>query len=295
MKEAMSSFPNPSLRGSCERFRGESKFQIYPWYAAFHYSIERFREALLWSFVMMKSDSNGDGYLDWSERQAILEAIRPGKKALAGEDASTPVTTASGRERMYYQLDRMQRRAGLQPPLSNVNVLWTSLDGPETIRDVKCHNFHVDKCFGESFDASVSDASYRNPDFTAANIFTQLSRREPRCGDCVIKFMLSGAPRGLEPLLPPKVHYREREMVIKALLKYQHTIVEPDALFVMVKDAEQAETELLDRTIKRKKEYSQWCLNDDVMTDDTRAVAKVNGVIQTVFQTLFPDRGKWER
>ena len=196
---------------------------------------------------------------------------------------------------MFYKVSKLQEKAGLQPPLANVNILWTSIDGPETIRDVKCHNFHIDKCFAESFDTSVSDASYRNPDFTSANIFTQLSRREPKCGDCVIKFMLSTTPKGLEPLLPSRTHYREREMVVKALLKYQHTIVEPDALFVMVKDAEQAQTELLDRTVGRKKEFSQWCLNDDVMTEDAKAVAKVNSVIQTVFKTLFPGKGRWER
>jgi hypothetical protein len=84
-------------------------------------------------------------------------------------------------------------------------------------------------------------------------------------------------------------------MIIKALLKYQHTVIEPETLFVMVKDAEQAETELLDRTIKRKKQFSQWCLNDDVMTEDEKAVTKVNVVIQTVFNTLFPDKGRWEK
>lgn len=295
MKEAMASFPSPALRGACERFRGESKYQIYPWYAAFHYSIERFREALLWSFVMTRSDTNGDGYLDWSERQALLNAIRPGKRAMAGEDTSTPAKTSEGRDRMFYQLPSIHKKAGLQPPLTNVNVLWTSLDGPETIRNVKCHNFYVDSCLAESFDSPLSDDSYPNPDFTTANIFAQLSRRDPKCGDCLIKFMLSTTPRGLEPLLPPKSRRKERETVVKALFKYQHTVIEPDAMFVMVKDAEQAEVELLDRTIKRNKHVGQWCLNDDVMTDDSKVVAKVNRVIQTVFKTLFPTKGRWEK
>jgi hypothetical protein len=295
MKEAMASFPSPALRGACERFRGESKFQIYPWYAAFHYSIERFREALLWSFVTARSDANGDGYLDWSERQVLLDAIRPGRKATSGEDASTPAKTAEGRDRMFYQLPAVHKKAGLQPPLSNVKVIWTSLDGPETIRDVKCNNFHIDSCFAESFDSPLSDASYPNPDFSTTNIFTQLSRREPKCGDCLIKFMLSTVPRGLEPMLPPKSRHHERETIIKALLKYQHTVIEPDATFVMVKDAEQAEHELLERTILRNKHVSQLCLNDDVMTDDAVAVAKVNGVIQTVFKTLFPTKSRWEK
>ncbi|TID27880.1 putative udp-glucose 4-epimerase protein [Venturia nashicola] len=294
MKEAMASFPSPALRGACERFRGESKFQIYPWYAAFHYSIERFREALLWSFIMVRMDANNDGYLDWAERQTLLAAIKPGRKATAGEDESTPIKVAEGRDRMFYQLPAVHKRAGIQPPLSNVKVTWTSLDGPETIRDVKCHNFHVDQCLAESFDSPLSDRSYRNPDFSTANIFSQLSRRDPKCGDCLIKFMLSTVPRGLEPLLPPKSRRHERETTIKALVKYQHTIIDPDAMFVMVKDAEQAETEVMDRAVNRNKYVTQYCFNDDVMTEDPKAVAKVNKVIQRVFKTLFPHKSRWE-
>lgn len=294
MKEAMASFPSPALRGVCERFRGESKFQIYPWYAAFHYSIERFREALLWSFIMARMDTNKDGYLDWAERQTLLAAIEPGRQTTAGEDASTPVKVAEGRDRMFYQLPAIHKRAGLQPPLSNIKVMWTSLDGPETIRDVKCHKFHIDHCLAESFDSPLSDRSYRNPDFTTANIFSQLSRRDPKCGDCLIKFMLSTVPRGLEPLLPPKSRRHERETTIKALLKYQHTIIDPDAIFVMVKDAEQAETEMIDRAISQNKHVTQYCFNDDVMTEDPKAVAKVNEVIQKVFRTLFPHKSRWE-
>jgi hypothetical protein len=294
MKEAMATFPSAALHGACERFRGESKYQIYPWYAAYHYSIERFREALLWSFIMTRSDTNGDGYLDWKERQQLLSSIKSGARAASEDDASTPARTAEGRERLFYQLPAILKRAGLQPPLSQAKVLWTSLDGPETIHNVKCQKFFIDKCFADSFGSPISDSSYRNPEFSTSNILIQLSRRNPNCGDCVIKFMLSTTPAGLEPLLPPKSRRREREIVVKALLKYQHTVVEPDGMFVMVKDAEQVETELLERTINRGTRVSQWCFNDDVMTEDEKAVAKVNRVIQTIFKTLFPIKSRWE-
>ena len=294
MKEAMASFPSPAIRGACERFRGESDFQIYPWYVAFHYAIERFREVLLWSFIMTRGDANGDGYLDWQERQAVIEALQAGRRALDGGDVSTPTRTAAGRERMFYRLPQMLEQAGLEPPISNVNILWTSLDGPETIRKAKCHNFQIARCFAESFDSPVSDASYPNPDFGTGNIFSQLSQREPKCGDCFTKFLLSTTTRGLEPMLPPRSSTGDRELVIKALLKYQHTVMDPDAMFVMVKDAEQAETELLERALKRNKHVGQWCLNDDVMTEDEAAISKVNDVIQTVFRTLFPVKGRWE-
>lgn len=294
MEEAMASFPTPSARGACDRFRGESKYQIYPWYATFHYAIERFREALLWSFVMTRADTNGDGYLDWTERQAVLAAIRPGRRLFMRGDSSTPSRIVGGRDRMYYQVPAIHKQAGIQPPLSQANILWTSLDGPETIRNVKCNNFYIDKCLAQSFDSPISDRTYPNPDFSATNIFSRLTKLQPKCGDCLMKFILSTTQRGLEPLLPPRTKSHQREIIVKALVKYQHTVIEPDGMFVMVTDAEQARNDLLERTVKKKKKVGQWCLNDDVMTEDDSAVAKVKEVIQTVFTTLFPDKGRWE-
>ncbi|XDG00429.1 hypothetical protein ABKA04_000044 [Annulohypoxylon sp. FPYF3050] len=297
MEEAMASFPQPSAKGACERFRGESKFQIYPWFASFHYTIERFREALLWSFIMSRSDKNTDGYLDWAERQHILEAVEPGWRQLASKDVSKPAAQSPDRDRMYYKLPQILQRAGLQPPQANINILWTSLDGPETIRNIKCNDFSVDKCFGDSFASPLSDATTRNPDFTASNIFSRLSYQHPQCGDCLIKFLLASQPRGLEPLLPPKnAKPHDREVIVKALRKYQHTIVDTDAMkFVMVKDAEQAETELLERTIRRGKVFGQWCLNDDVMTESAQEVGRVREVMAQVFEDLWPGRGRWEK
>jgi hypothetical protein len=300
MEETMASFPNPSHKGTCERFRGESRYQIYPWYASFHYTIERFREVLLWSFIMSRSDSNSDGYLDWRERQNMLEAIEPGWRQLATSDSSKPAVQSPIRERMYFQLPEILRKAGLQAPKVNVNVQWTSLDGPETIRNVKCHDFSVDKCFGDSFGSPLSDAgatSSLNPDFAAASVLSRISSQHPECGDCLIKFLLAATPRGLEPLLPPKsAKSHHRQTVVKALKKYQHTIVDTDSMkFVMVRDAEQARTELLERTIRPGRTYGQWCLNDDVMTESAEEVGRVKDVMRTVFETLWPEKGRWER
>ncbi|KAI1846227.1 hypothetical protein JX265_010604 [Neoarthrinium moseri] len=297
MKETMSSFPQPSNKGTCERFRGESHFQIYPWYASFHYTIERFREALLWSFIMSRSDANSDGYLDWKERQNILETLEPGWRQLSTKDSSKPATQAANRERMFYKVPEILQKAGLQPPKVNMNILWTSLDGPETIRNSKCHDFNVDKCFADSFGSPVSDATSPNPDFSASNVFSRLSSQHPECGDCLIKFLLASTPRGLEPLLPPKsTKQHDRQVIIKALKKYQHTVVDTDAMkFVMVKDAEQAQMELLDRTIRQGKTYGQWCLNDDVMTESAEQVGRVQDVMKTVFKTLWPEKGRWEK
>ncbi|KAK6080881.1 hypothetical protein SCUP234_04979 [Seiridium cupressi] len=297
MKETMASFPEPSRSGVCERFRGESRFQIYPWFANFHYTIERFREALLWSYIMSRSDTNSDGYLDWKERQNILRAIEPGWRQLSVKQDGRPAPQAADRDRMYYHLPDILRQAGLQPPKVNVHVLWTSLDGPETIRAIKCSEFTVDECFADSFGSPASDFSSPNPDFTTTNIFSRISKQRPECGDCIMKFLLASTPRGLEPLLPPKSSKRHhREIIIKALKKYQHTVIDIDAMkFVMIKDAEQAQMELLERTIRQGEIFGQWCLNDDVMTESPEQVGRIRDVMKTIFETLWPKKGQWER
>lgn len=303
MREAMASFPRPSMNGACQRFRGEDRFQIYPWFAAFHYSIERFREALIWSFVALRSDANSDGYLNYRERSQLLATIEVGRQEFAARDPATAAPLPSAvpiglRDRMYFKVAQILRQAGLQPPNVNVNVLWTAIDGPETIRKVKCDTFTVDKCLGDSFASPLSDeTTSRNPDFTVSNVFARLSHEHPSCGDCLLKFALASVPRGLEPLLPAADDKpKDRDVIIRALKKYQHTIVDTDTMkFFMVKDAEQAKAELIERTIERGTAFGQWCFNDDVMTESPNEVDSVRGVMKQVFETLWPERTAWER
>lgn len=296
LAEVMQSFPGPAAHGACERFRGESSAQLYPWYAAFHYSIERFREVLLWSYIMFRADANGDGYLDWEERQALLSDIRPGVDEFAtGQDGSMPAKQSQTRERMYYRMPEMLRRAGLSEPLANDQILWTSLDGPATIAKTKCHKFKVDKCLGEAFGSAEGDARGSVPEFSAASVLSRVSRENVECGDCLVKFLLEGTPRGLGPLLPPNGEMRQ--VVLKALKKYQHVVVDGTEKykFAKIRDGEQAEQELLKRTIKQGKTYAQWCVNDDVTaTDDEKEIERVWTALHTMFETLWPDKGRWE-
>ncbi|KAJ8127738.1 hypothetical protein O1611_g5897 [Lasiodiplodia mahajangana] len=181
---------------------------------------------------------------------------------------------------MYLKVAQVLRQAGLQPPNVNVNVLWTAVDGPDTIRKVKCDSFSIDKCLGDSFASPLSDETSRNPDFAVSSVFGRLSHAHPSCGDCLLKFALAAVPRGLEPLLPSAdTKPKDRDVIIRALKKYQHTIVDTDTMkFFMVKDAEQAKAELLERTIERGTAFGQWCFNDDVMTESPEEVDRVRGI-----------------
>lgn len=285
-REAMATFPKPSATSACERFRGESGFQLYSWYATFHYTMERFREALLWSYITIRSDADQDGNISWPERQKIISEL---KKGMANE--------AEGkiRERMYFRAPQMLAKAGLETPKVNVNIQWTSLDGPESIMNIKCENFDIDQCLGEGFSSPISDQRYKNPNFSAASIFDRLARQNTECGDCFIKLLLAQTNKGLHPMLPKAdTQAEQRVVVVKSLMKYQYTIVDPDAQFIMVKDPEQAQNVLLNRMLYRSKKVGQMCLNDDVLTEEEGEVQEVKQIVNKVFTTMFPDKGPHE-
>ncbi|KAF2179426.1 hypothetical protein K469DRAFT_716424 [Zopfia rhizophila CBS 207.26] len=285
-KEAITSFPRPALRSAFQRFRGETGFQLYSWYVIFHYTMERHREALLWSYIMLRSDANEDGYLSWTERKKILRDLSEGMNNKSPE---------TFRRRIYYRVADYLQEAGLESPKVNTDVLWTSLDGPAMIKDLDCDAFDTEDCLAPGFSMPSSDANARSPVFSSAAIFDRVARQSPRCGDCLIKLVLNRRRAGLGPMLPhPMKKPEQRATVIKALVKYQYTIVSPDALFYMVTDAEQAEHLLLKPYIRHKKKAGQICLNDDVVTTDKAELDQLQKVMSTLFEGLLPDPSSFE-
>lgn len=286
-REAIYSFPRPALKSACQKFRGETGFQLYSWYAAFHYTIERHREALLWSYVMIRSDLDGNGNLGWKERQVLMTDIEQGMD----QEGKT-----SARKRMFYSVGSSLESAGLEAPKVNVDTLWTSLDGPAMIKDIECYEFDVNQCLAPGFSSSSSDQRYKNPVFSTAAIFDRVSRQDPKCGDCLIKLLLNRKEVGLSPVLPKKkTHPKERETVLKALKRYQYTIVEPDALFVMVTDAEQVQNTLVNRFVNGDRQIGQLCLNDDVASDDTHELQALQKTMKKLFNGLWAEPSPYER
>jgi len=288
MREAISSFPGPELQSACKRFRGEPGFQLYSWYVTFHYLIERHREALLWSYIMLRSDVDNDGNLSWEERQTMMQDLEAGMK---NEGRTT------FRRRNYYHVHQLLQKAGLQSPKVNTDVLWTSLDGPATIQNADCIEFDVNECLAPGFSVSSTDAFSKNPVFSTSNVFDRLARQEPKCGDCLLKLILNKTPKGLAPLLPrADTQARQRELVIKAVMRYRFSIINPDALFVMVTDAEQVDSTLVNRYVRGKKQLAgQLCLNDDVSTNDPQELADVKQAMTELYNGLFPDPSPFEK
>lgn len=286
-REAITSFPRPALRSASQRFRGETGFQLYSWYAIFHYTMERHREALLWSYIMLRSDKDDDGYLSWTERKTIIRDLTEGM------NNETPELY---RRRMYYRVSEHLQEAGLQAPKVNTDILWTSMDGPIMIKEIGCDTFDIDECLAPGFSVASSDARARSPVFASAVVFDRITRETPRCGDCLLKLILNRRRAGLGPVLPhPTKKPQQRETVVKALMKFQYTIVQPDAAFYMVTDAEQADHALIKPYIKHGKKSGQICLNDDVVMQDEHELEALKEVMKQLFEGLLPEPSRFEK
>jgi hypothetical protein len=235
---------------------------------------------------MLRSDRDGDGWLDWSERQQVIDEISNGTRNIG---------SSSFRRRHFYHLPAALEKAGLKPPQVNTNIQWTSLDGPVAMRDADCSDFNVDDCLAPGF--GMLQSSNRNPVFSSTVIFDRLSRQNPHCGDCLIKLILHQVSQGLSPLLPLESQAEERELVVKALMRYKYTIIDPtNTLFVMVTDADQVDSTLVRNYVRDGKPMpGQICLNDDVATTDERELLDVKEAVTELFEGVFPEKRDFER
>jgi hypothetical protein len=236
---------------------------------------------------MLRSDADGDENLSWEERQVVMAELQAGMKNEKKK---------SFRRRNFYHLPSLLQKAGLQAPKVNMDIQWTSLDGPTAIREVECGEFDVNDCLAPGFSTSKSDEKTRNPVFSSAVIFDRVARQLPRCGDCLLKLVLNQVGRGLAPLLPrADTQPKQREVVVKAAMRYRYTIINPDALFVMVTDAEQVDSTLVRQFVREKKKLAgQLCLNDDVTTEDEGEIQDVMVAMTELYEGLFPEKSQFE-
>ena len=82
-------------------------------------------------------------------------------------------------------------------------------------------------------------------------------------------------------------------------MRYQYTIVNPDAFFLMVTDAEQVDNLLvqpmLKATNKHENQVGQLCLNDDVDTDEPADLAALRKSMRELYDGLLPDKSPYEK
>lgn len=122
---------------------------------------------MLWSYLVHRSDPDQDGYLSWPERQQVMHDLREGLKH---------ERKSSFRARNYYHVPEMLEKAGLAPPKADLNVLWTSLDGPIMIKDLDCFSIDLNECLASGFSAESPYMHQQSPVFSTAAMLDRVAR-----------------------------------------------------------------------------------------------------------------------
>lgn len=188
----------------------------------------------------------------------------------------------------YYRVGDRLAEAGLEAPKVSTDILWTSMDVPVTMKDLECDAFDTEECLAPGSSMASSDAQSRSPVFASAVVFDRIARQSPRCGDCLLKLVLNQRRAGLGPVLPrPTKKPQQRDTVLKALMRFQYTIVQHNASFYMVTDAEQARHILLKPCIKHGKTFGHICLSNDVVTEDESELEALNEVMKQLFEGCY--------
>ncbi|GAA6005651.1 hypothetical protein JCM10207_005283 [Rhodosporidiobolus poonsookiae] len=123
-RELQSTFPKAFAATAAARFRGRAPSEINPHFLLTHFTMEKQREALLWSYIVARFDHNGDGLLSRDERVDLLTDLLTD----AAADPTTLILSASRPRRDGLSaLSSAASFAGLPPP--RIVIEYTSQDG----------------------------------------------------------------------------------------------------------------------------------------------------------------------
>ncbi|KAK4703042.1 hypothetical protein P7C70_g3182, partial [Phenoliferia sp. Uapishka_3] len=214
LREAQDTFVDELTATAEARFRGRGPSEVQSSFLLVHYTIEKHREALLWSFFFGRSDENQDGVFSASERTSLLEAL--------GHDGTSPTISVSRPHRS--SLEDYQTSydfVGLERP-KETTMKFSSADGypyfigegvdyrhgpwptfgaddTTTDRTPLC-TIDINACFGADF-ANAKNGK-RSP---VVDSFRRSAFAIPECGDCIIVSLLGkSSSRGLSAFLPPQ-------------------------------------------------------------------------------------------
>ncbi|ORX35916.1 hypothetical protein BD324DRAFT_629532 [Kockovaella imperatae] len=174
--------------------------------------IERWREALLWTYVVANlGTKNGDGMWGPAARRSLhdLFGLQPEEQK---DDHLQVLVRKGNRDTMKNRLlEKHLEQAGWELP-KTTSMLFSSMDGhvPLLIKPGSRANPNLQctidfaQCFGSFWT--------KRKEIPAENMFKHLAFEEPECGDCMIMALVSASGSlGLSAFFPPpertvKVH-----------------------------------------------------------------------------------------
>ncbi|RHZ83239.1 hypothetical protein Glove_99g114 [Diversispora epigaea] len=284
LKEISDEWAEEFHNTSSHRFRTVNP-DIHTTFMFTHYVIEKHRETLLKSFLILKNDVNRNFKWELSERQKILKSLGSGESV--GNDRKT-----------LNNYDKIIESTGIEIS-SELKYTWSSMDGypyaaSSSADDIQTLNpddhpppkrkckIDFKYCFGEDF----MSRSIQSVDIE--NIFNRIAYEKLECGDCIIQHIVkSSGDLGLEDFLPPptkkyfiteqddilqpnaskncgKFQLDYRSFVISQLYKYSYVIGKNSFDFILLKNFQRALKDLEELELTKP---SIFCINDDIVSD----------------------------
>ncbi|EIW71073.1 hypothetical protein TREMEDRAFT_67553 [Tremella mesenterica DSM 1558] len=201
--EASLMFKEALMESSSRRFRelmyGEGDVQMQ-WLLT-SLRVERWREALLWTYVVANLGTLGPpGLWSISARDELMDMFGMGP----GDEDVIKIEVHKG-ERWTIEEGRMEKlflQAGWEAP-KQTEFLFSSMDGHMDSIPKPGYNVDPDKCTID-LDRCFGPFWTRAEDVDSADMFKRLTFQYPECGDCLIKALVTASgPLGLSAFFPP--------------------------------------------------------------------------------------------
>lgn len=292
LEDIAKEFPNEVTETSKHRFRSEGR-DVNTIFLHMHYIMERHREILLESYIVHRSDANGDGILDVEECQVLLAHVQTALKqnvvrktleeqviAMHTADLSLPrisIPRWSSSDGYPFALKTPWNATTEE----NLDGLRFTVDDPPNTR-IPGYDF-VEICLASDFVRSnVADAKV-----DAQVLFQLLSKEHPYCGDMLLAILISSSPLGLHHLLPSPSHPKYSYLTHQ-LHKYAYTISDTSSEFIMANSAESLKRGFV-RALKKlqTQTLAQICVNDDYEHSNVIGIQKFDSTFKGIMQGYF--------
>ncbi|KAI0088478.1 hypothetical protein BDY19DRAFT_165838 [Irpex rosettiformis] len=175
-----------------------------------HFTVERWREALLWTWIVGKHGSLDDS---WGEEQT-MKAWDELKAGSTDEEMGRKLFVRGGNRSSleYGRVDGNLKRAGVDAN-DPTKYEFSSQDGYPYVGFINGKNWWPKLGFGvpkhESLQCSIDPADcftdeHGQPFTRASDLLTHVAFRRSKCGDCIITALVhASGPLGLSAFLPP--------------------------------------------------------------------------------------------
>ncbi|KAG9092209.1 hypothetical protein FRC06_000197 [Ceratobasidium sp. 370] len=295
-------------------------------FIAAHFVVERWREGLLWSWIVARLGGANDEWDAVTSERAWLEL---------GGDLNTPDMTLLVKtpERHSLYRDRLEEVAvamlGKRSTARSTQYSFTSQDGyPYTFLGDYGSRYWP-RFPTPSLQCRIEFNVCFPPELTnASDVFKHVAFRAPKCGDCIINALVSASgPLGLSAFLPNPTHglksthqqsvrdpaphlplvsdYQTgdfslrgvlgdsttdiREWTVRMLQRYRFVIGDTPSIFAMVRNPVTAEAAF--SSMEQDSSIALLCLNDDISTGEAE---ETDGVLRREQERRWPHPAAWE-